>query len=91
MGINTIVVITAAYHLNRARTLFMYMRNLGPPYMLTFSWEGHTTPISPDELSSELGVESRVLAGLAPHLASFVPDFFGYSGYPPQLHPQVLQ
>jgi hypothetical protein len=74
LGIERIMVVTAAYHLDRARALFLYMRHLGPPYRLLMSFEGHAAPLPPAALAREHDVESRVLRNLGAHLAAYVPS-----------------
>jgi uncharacterized SAM-binding protein YcdF (DUF218 family) len=74
LGIERIMVVTAAYHLDRARALFLYMRHLGPPYRLLMSFEGHAAPLPPADLAREHDVESRVLRNLGSHLAAYVPS-----------------
>lgn len=74
LGIERIMVVTAAYHLDRARALFLYMRHLGPPYHLLMSFEGHAAPLPPAALAREHDVESRVLRNLGAHLAAYVPS-----------------
>jgi uncharacterized SAM-binding protein YcdF (DUF218 family) len=82
LGIERLVVVTAAYHLDRARALFVYMRHLGPPYRLALGFEGHSPARTPAEVAREHEVEVRALRNLGALLAAYVPGMTDFTPLP---------
>lgn len=61
------------------------MRNLGPSYRISMTFEGHTVPVAAEELAQEHKVEFNALNGLQHHIAAYVPELFGSQPLPPLL------